>query len=271
MALLKDGFMTLEEVKASIASYPSEERMAKGPVAIVECAQEIPCNPCEAACKFGAIEIGEPITNLPVLHEEKCTGCGMCIAHCSGLAIFVINKAFGNGKGTVSFPYEYMPLPEKGQKVNAVNRAGQVVCEGEIVDVKDLKAYDRTPVVTVAVPVEYTEEVRNIERKMKEYTPVGGDAVQRFDDDMLVCRCEEVTVSDIRKAIADGARDVTGIKRRTRAGMGLCQGRTCEKMVQAILKAELGEAPEVIGKSTPRPPVRPITFGSLAGGENDEE
>jgi len=163
-----------------------------------------------------------------------------------------------------------MPLPEKGQKVNAVNRAGQVVCEGEVVDVKDLKVYDRTPVVTISVPVEYTEEVRNIQREMNEYTPVDGDAVQRFDDDMLVCRCEEVTVSDIRKAIADGARDVTGVKRRTRAGMGLCQGRTCEKMVQAILKAELGEAPETIGKSTPRPPVRPVTFGSLAGGEDDE-
>ena len=91
-----------------------------------------------------------------------------------------------------------------------------------------------------------------------------------FDDDMLVCRCEEVTVSDIRKAIADGARDVTGVKRRTRAGMGLCQGRTCEKMVQAILKAELGETAEEISRNTSRPPVRPVTFGSLAGGEDNE-
>lgn len=269
MALLNEGYLTLEELKASIA-YPTEERMAKGPVAIIECTQAIPCNPCEAACKFGAIEIGEPITNLPTLHDEKCTGCGMCIAHCSGLAIFVINKAYGDGKGTVSFPYEYMPLPEKGQKAKAVNRQGKVVCDGEIVDVKNPKAFDRTPVVTIAVPVEYTEEVRNIERKMNEYTPLGKDAPQRFDDDMLVCRCEEVTVSDIKKAIKDGARDVTGVKRRTRAGMGLCQGRTCEKMVQAILKQELGEAPEEIGKSTPRPPVRPITFGSLAGGEDNE-
>lgn len=274
MALLNQGYMTLEELKQSVPSYPSQERMKKGPVAIIECAQEIPCNPCMAACKFGAISIDGDITNLPVLNEEKCTGCGLCIAHCSGLAIFVINKAFGNGRGTVSFPWEYMPLPEKGQKVKAVNRRGEVVCDGEIVDVKNMKIYDRTPVVTVSVPMEYTEEVRGIERKQHEYTPVGGDAVQRFDDDMLVCRCEEVTVSDIRKAIADGARDVTGVKRRTRAGMGLCQGRTCEKMVQAILKAELGQAeentPENIGRNTPRPPVRPVTFGSLAGGGDDE-
>lgn len=269
MSVLSCGYLTLDELKKSI-KYPSEERMAKGPVAIAECVQEIPCNPCEGACRFGAINIGEPIINLPCIDEDKCTGCGVCIAQCSGMAIFVVNKAYGNGQGTVSFPYEYYPLPEKGQKVKAVDRAGKVVCDGEIVKVMNPESFDRTPVVTVAVPVEYTEEVRSIQRKPDTYVPSEKDAVQRFDDDMLVCRCEEVTIGDIRKAIADGARDVTGVKRRTRAGMGLCQGRTCEKMVQAILRAELGETAEEIGKHTSRPPVRPVTFGSLAGGEDDE-
>ncbi len=88
----------------------------------------------------------------------------------------------------------------------------------------------------------------------------------KFDDDMLVCRCEEVTVGEIRKAIEQGARDVIGVKRRTRAGMGLCQGRTCEKMVQQILCQELGLCPEETGSSSIRPPARPITFGTLAGG-----
>lgn len=269
MTLLSRGYLTLDELKKSIA-YPSEERMAKGPVAIAECVQEIPCNPCEAACPFGAIKIGEPIINLPCIEEDTCTGCGACIAQCSGLAIFVVNKAYGDGKGTVSFPYEYYPLPEKGDKVQAVDRSGKAVCEGEIVKVMNPASYDRTPVVTVAVPVEYTEEVRSIKRPQKEYEASEKEAEQIFDDDMLVCRCEEVTVSDIKKAIADGARDVTGVKRRTRAGMGLCQGRTCEKMVQAILKAELGESAEEISRNTSRPPVRPVTFGSLAGGEDNE-
>ena len=44
---------------------PPEERMAKGRVAVIECVQEIPCNPCENACRLGAITIGEQITNLP--------------------------------------------------------------------------------------------------------------------------------------------------------------------------------------------------------------
>jgi NAD(P)H-nitrite reductase large subunit len=87
-----------------------------------------------------------------------------------------------------------------------------------------------------------------------------------LDDDMFICRCEEVTVGEIRQAIAEGARDVVGVKRRTRAGMGLCQGRTCEKMVQQILCQELGIGPEETGSSSIRPPVRPVTFGTLAKG-----
>lgn len=88
----------------------------------------------------------------------------------------------------------------------------------------------------------------------------------KLDDDMFICRCEEVTVGEIRQAIAEGARDVVGIKRRTRAGMGLCQGRTCEKMVQQILIQELGIKPEEAGSSSARPPVKPVAFGTLAKG-----
>ena len=83
------------------------------------------------------------------------------------------------------------------------------------------------------------------------------------DDDIIICRCEEITLGEIKRAIREGARDVTGIKRRTRAGMGLCQGRTCEKLVQQILKEQLGEKAEKIGSSTSRPPVKPMTFGTL--------
>ncbi len=88
----------------------------------------------------------------------------------------------------------------------------------------------------------------------------------RIDDEMLVCRCEEVTVGEIREAIAQGAFDVVGVKRRTRAGMGLCQGKTCEKMVQQILCQELGVGPDQVGSTSVRPPVRPVSYGALAEG-----
>lgn len=87
------------------------------------------------------------------------------------------------------------------------------------------------------------------------------------DDDIIICRCEEITLGEIREAIRLGARDVTGVKRRTRAGMGLCQGRTCEALVQSILRQELGSDAGEIGVSTPRTPQRPVSFGTLGDGK----
>jgi len=87
--------------------------------------------------------------------------------------------------------------------------------------------------------------------------------MNKKDDDIIICRCEEVTLGEIRQSIRDGARDVTGVKRRTRAGMGLCQGRTCEKLLQQVLKEELNKKTEEITLSTSRPPVRPISFATL--------
>jgi NAD(P)H-nitrite reductase large subunit len=90
-----------------------------------------------------------------------------------------------------------------------------------------------------------------------------------MDDDILICRCEEVTLGEIRQAIKNGAKDITGVKRRTRAGMGLCQGRSCERLIEQILRRELQKNPSEISPSSARPPVRPITFGLLSEDPNE--
>jgi len=88
-----------------------------------------------------------------------------------------------------------------------------------------------------------------------------------MNDDILICRCEEITLGEIREAIRNGARDVNGVKRRTRAGMGVCQGNTCERLIQSILRRELALTVP-IEPHTDRPPAKPITFGAL-GGDHD--
>lgn len=163
MALAQSGFLTVGELKASTA-YPSESRMKKGPVAVIECIQEIPCNPCEGSCRFKAIKIGDPITNLPRLDENTCIGCGVCVAQCPGLAIVIVDKSYSDTHGTVAFPFEYYPTPEKNQEVEAVDRSGRVICTGTVVKVQNPKSFDRTPVVTIAVPLDKVEEVRSIKR-----------------------------------------------------------------------------------------------------------
>ena len=66
----------------------------------------------------------------------------------------------------------------------------------------------------------------------------------------IVCRCEGVTEGEIVEAIHTnpGARDVDGVKRRTRGGMGRCQGGFCSPTVVAILARELGIAFEDVTK-----------------------
>jgi len=86
------------------------------------------------------------------------------------------------------------------------------------------------------------------------------------DDDMIICRCEEITKGEIKEAIRNGMTTLNGIKRVTRAGMGLCQGQTCQRLVSQILAQELGLAPADVEPSTARAPVRPIRLSVFATG-----
>ena len=143
---------------------PSKERLWKGPVAVVECNQEIPCNPCQAACPREAIRVDE-LTSVPVLDEEKCNGCGSCVAPCPGLAIFVVDMTYSDGEALVTMPYEFLPYPEVGEKVDALDRGGKRICEGTIEKVRTPKKNDRTAVVSVSVPKKHGMEVRAIRRR----------------------------------------------------------------------------------------------------------
>ncbi|MFQ6042826.1 MAG: (2Fe-2S)-binding protein [Candidatus Poribacteria bacterium] len=80
---------------------------------------------------------------------------------------------------------------------------------------------------------------------------------------MLICRCEEITEEEIIEAIRAGARSIAGIRRRTRAGMGSCQGRTCRRLVTSILARETGIPPDDILPETRRPPLRPLELDIL--------
>ena len=84
-----------------------------------------------------------------------------------------------------------------------------------------------------------------------------------LSDDTIVCRCEEVTVRDVISAVADGARDVNDIKRRTRLGMGHCQGRICGQVINELMWKFSGirKARDIF---TSRIPAKPVSFECLA-------
>lgn len=144
---------------------PTRKRMEQGPVAIIECTQEIPCDPCVDACRKGAIQIGEDITQPPRLLEEKCNGCGSCIAECPGLAIFVADFNHSPEQALLKIPYEFFPIPKANTKVLALDREGKVIGEVRVLKVSNPKKNDRTPVLSLLVPKERVLEIRHIRLK----------------------------------------------------------------------------------------------------------
>ena len=134
----------------------------KGSIPLIECDECIPCNPCEVVCPFSCIQVGTTITNLPSLNLDKCTGCGQCVLACPGLAIFLLDRNYSKDKAALTLPYEFLPLPKKGEEVIALDRNGSKVCEGEVLNVILTKKGDRTALVKIAIPKEHADNVRSI-------------------------------------------------------------------------------------------------------------
>lgn len=77
-------------------------------------------------------------------------------------------------------------------------------------------------------------------------------------EDIIICRCEEITQREIEAAIEDGARTFNEVKRFTRCGMGLCQGRTCRVRIEKLIARKTKKPPR---QRNYRQPVRPVNLG----------
>ncbi|MDD3367581.1 MAG: FAD-dependent oxidoreductase [Lachnospiraceae bacterium] len=154
--LLKHGFVADDEIER----FPGVTHKA-GIHPVMECTQNIPCNPCQDACPKHCIKIGEKITSLPAVDESAtCIGCGMCVASCSGQAIFLVDETYEAGFASITLPYEFLPLPVKGTKGKALGRNGAAVCEAEVIDVRTAPAFDKTNLLTIKVPTAYATAAR---------------------------------------------------------------------------------------------------------------
>ena len=99
-SLLKNGYIADDEIER----FPGVTHR-KGIHPVIECTQNIPCNPCQDACPKKCISIGANITSLPIaVPDADCINCGMCVASCSGQAIFLVDEDCGDGTATVTLP-----------------------------------------------------------------------------------------------------------------------------------------------------------------------
>ncbi|MBN1281266.1 MAG: 4Fe-4S dicluster domain-containing protein [Candidatus Thermoplasmatota archaeon] len=134
---------------------PTKQQLEKG-VAILECVQEIPCNPCVDACPVHAISMKD-INAPPVNDYEKCTGCAKCVGVCPGLAIFVVKQQ--GTKALITLPYEFLPVPSPGDVVQALDRVGAARQQATV---KKVVKRGKTMVITVEVDAAVAMDIRNI-------------------------------------------------------------------------------------------------------------
>ena len=107
------------------------------------------------------------------------------------------------------------------------------------------------------------ESMAKFRRTMDRIYRIYPDLYANVTDDTIVCRCESITAGEIRQAIREGTLNLNDIKKRTRSGMGYCQGTNCQPAIAAILAREFGADPAMIKMVTTRPPARPIPLNLL--------
>ncbi|MBP2258076.1 NAD(P)H-nitrite reductase large subunit [Virgibacillus campisalis] len=84
-------------------------------------------------------------------------------------------------------------------------------------------------------------------------------------NNMIICRCEEVTYADLKKTKEKYNCTARELKLRTRAGMGYCGGRTCRSAVDKIASSLEKQKEKDIIPLKYQPPVRPVSFADLGG------
>lgn len=159
--LFNSGVLTDHEVPGAILPPKDLWEHKKGGYVIIECPKRIPCNPCATSCPTGAVLPFEDINDTPKIDYAKCTGCGICVSRCPGLACFVIDMTYAPDKAVIKLPYELTPKPEKSEKVMCLSRTGEEIAEGEVIAVTE-PSQDRTFVVSVMIPKELADSVRAI-------------------------------------------------------------------------------------------------------------
>jgi len=260
--LEQTGVPTISQIESA---FPPPFRLKSGPVAIIECFQPIPCNPCATSCPRQAIHPLKNINDLPVINYEKCNGCGICLLKCPGLAIMVVDMDWTEHRALFKLPYEFHPLPEKGQRVQALDRSGNPVCEAFVEHV--VQTANKTAIVSVSVDKNMIKTVRNINVPSDDIGMpcYNTDQIEEKDpeDETIICRCADITIKDLRGFVADGLTSIDELKRLTRIGMGQCQGRTCIPLVIREL-SRLTEKPiEELHPTTQRPMVNSIKLSML--------
>jgi NADPH-dependent 2,4-dienoyl-CoA reductase/sulfur reductase-like enzyme len=107
------------------------------------------------------------------------------------------------------------------------------------------------------------QEIARIERfreGLERAFPFPETWASQAPDDLVLCRCEEVSVGQLREVVRDGAVDINRAKALCRVGMGRCQGRMCAAAAMEVIACESGRPIDAVGRLRGQAPIKPLPF-----------
>jgi sarcosine oxidase subunit alpha len=259
-------FDRLEVLKSrpGITKAPAPKDHTRPVYPVLHCWQEIPCNPCVTVCPKKSIKLcGESIMTTPRFTGD-CIGCYKCLVICPGLAITIVDYRKDPANPSVAIPFEIgRGLVKKGDKVRLTGWEGADLGDAEVLDVKDFKA-ENTLIVIVRASPETADLAASLKLYPEEAGVEGPADLAKADDETIICRCERVSLGEVRRAIRGGMRDLNQLKAVTRAGMGACGSKTCAAILMNVFRSE-GVAPQEVTGFTRRPLFVEAPLGVFSG------
>ena len=210
----------------------------------------------EKIYKTDALAIGYGF--VPNIEAPQLAGCQLCYAKHIGGWIVNVNEGMETS----------VPNVFAAGEITGVGGAFKSINEGHIAAATILNKYGKSD------ENEYRLQMRKLTKERVHHLEfahyfnslyqVPASALSDIPDDTIVCRCEDITMEDIKKGIANGYTDPQALKIGMRVSMGNCQGRTCGPVVYDLLTLLSKNPPEKMGPFKARPPLKPISIEALA-------
>jgi len=166
-------------------------------------------------------------------------------------------------------PFEINPSFKIGDRVLAVGEEGEFLGDFEVVDIKNFTA-EKTKVIGIKATNEVCDKISSIKILDEENFLKYSNNISNMSDDVIVCRCERVSLGEIRKWIRKGVRDLNQLKALTRLGMGACGSKTCGQLIYSVLRSEGVDFKEV-RDLTKRPLFVEVEFQSFCVSGDDDK
>jgi NADPH-dependent 2,4-dienoyl-CoA reductase/sulfur reductase-like enzyme/Pyruvate/2-oxoacid:ferredoxin oxidoreductase delta subunit len=231
---------------------------------VFSCSEEIPCNPCTTVCPSHSIALKARrgnLLDLPYYSGSGCKGCAACVAACPGLAVSLVRR-IDEAWAEVLLPWEFLADFEAGEKLAVLDKGGAFLEEAVLLK-KTYRTKEKTWVLSLKVSIANATKAAGIRVQPESATkPLPQARYDYLPDEAILCRCERVTVGEIKRYIeANDIHDLNQLK-SIRVAMGACGSKTCSVLLPQLFRS-LGRDPAGLAPLSLRPLAVEVPMGDL--------